>query len=221
VWAEDEKDTPASVLVKYKYPNGKNGDIDHFLITNLTIPEPLTDGWMKGEVPTEFCDEIAMVVLPHHNLLKAGSLFDLGRDPAMQFLMRTNRIVQAQMKMNEINQYKETYRNLRTIPDLTLKNAITLYYEELRQARHEIYESLLANHEAEGKWVSEQTAFRIVRSRYKDARYQAHFSWLGGMHLDIYIPSRKAAIEYQGKQHFEPVEFFGMQGRECFAVCTA
>ena len=37
--------------------------------------------------------------------------------------------------------------------------------------------------------------------------YQAE--WLRGQRLDIYIPSLKAAIEYQGKQHTEAVEFFG------------
>lgn len=33
----------------------------------------------------------------------------------------------------------------------------------------------------------------------------------GQMSYDVYISELKVAIEYQGKQHFEPVEFFGGQ----------
>ncbi|MFQ5448359.1 MAG: hypothetical protein ACE5FF_15650 [Saprospiraceae bacterium] len=38
--------------------------------------------------------------------------------------------------------------------------------------------------------------------------------WLGRQRLDIYIYRLKVAIEYQGKQHDVPVEFFG--GQEAF-----
>lgn len=34
-------------------------------------------------------------------------------------------------------------------------------------------------------------------------------SWLNGKSIDIYVPSLKIGIEYQGIQHFEPVEYFG------------
>ena len=29
------------------------------------------------------------------------------------------------------------------------------------------------------------------------------------MSIDIYLPSKKIGIEYQGKQHFKMIEFFG------------
>lgn len=41
-----------------------------------------------------------------------------------------------------------------------------------------------------------------IISQYKD-------TWLNGQTLDIYIPSKKIGIEYQGIQHFRPVKFFG------------
>jgi len=37
---------------------------------------------------------------------------------------------------------------------------------------------------------------------------------LSRQHFDIWLPNWKIAIEYHGKQHFEPVEFFG--GKEAF-----
>jgi hypothetical protein len=33
--------------------------------------------------------------------------------------------------------------------------------------------------------------------------------WLGRQHFDIWIPEAKIAIEYQGRQHDEPIEYFG------------
>ena len=44
---------------------------------------------------------------------------------------------------------------------------------------------------------------------YPDAIFQYRDQWLGYLSLDIYIPSLKAAIEYQGQQHYEPVSHFG------------
>ena len=41
-----------------------------------------------------------------------------------------------------------------------------------------------------------------IISQYKE-------DWLSGQTLDIYIPSKKIGIEYQGIQHFKPVKYFG------------
>lgn len=62
-----------------------------------------------------------------------------------------------------------------------------------------------------------------VIDQYKD-------TWLGGQTLDIYIPSKKIGIEYQGVQHFKPVKFFGgvkkyeytkMKDKEKYDKCKA
>ena len=39
-------------------------------------------------------------------------------------------------------------------------------------------------------------------------------SWLGRQSLDFYLPEYSVAIECQGIQHFEPIEFFG--GKKAF-----
>ena len=64
------------------------------------------------------------------------------------------------------------------------------------------------------KWKSETQLFKIVKSLYPDTIYQYRDSWLGLQSLDIYIPSLKIGIEYQGKQHYEPIDIFG--GEEHF-----
>ena len=60
-------------------------------------------------------------------------------------------------------------------------------------------------------WVSEVALYDLVRSRYPDAIHQWRPSFLGLQSVDIYLPSEKIAIEYQGQQHFQAVELFGGQ----------
>jgi hypothetical protein len=38
---------------------------------------------------------------------------------------------------------------------------------------------------------------------------QASPVWLGALRYDAYMPDLRLAVEYQGKQHFESVDFFG------------
>ena len=59
------------------------------------------------------------------------------------------------------------------------------------------------------KWKNESNLFVIVAKEYPDAIYQYHCDWLGLQSLDICIPSLKIGIEYQGEQHFRPIDFFG------------
>ena len=59
------------------------------------------------------------------------------------------------------------------------------------------------------KWKHELTLFHAVRSRYPDTLYQHRPGWLGRQSLDLFIPSLQTAIEYQGIQHYRPVDFFG------------
>lgn len=33
--------------------------------------------------------------------------------------------------------------------------------------------------------------------------------WLKRQHLDFFLPDYNVAIEYQGEQHFYPIEYFG------------
>lgn len=67
----------------------------------------------------------------------------------------------------------------------------------------------------ENKWKSEQLVYELVKQLYPNKsvfyQYRPDFLRFGNRQLsyDIYIPSEKIAFEYQGRQHFEPVDFFG------------
>ena len=65
------------------------------------------------------------------------------------------------------------------------------------------------------RWKTEELVYNIVKKLYRQYKviYQYHPYYLktakGSMSYDVYICGLKIAIEYQGKQHFEPVEYFG------------
>ena len=59
------------------------------------------------------------------------------------------------------------------------------------------------------KYYSQANLFNLVKETYDDAIYQYHTQWLDKQSLDIYIPSLKVAIEYQGQQHYKSVRYFG------------
>lgn len=64
------------------------------------------------------------------------------------------------------------------------------------------------------RWKSEFQLFLLTKYFFPDAIYQYHDYWLGQQSIDIYIPSEKLGIEYQGIQHYQPVKLFG--GEEGF-----
>lgn len=60
-------------------------------------------------------------------------------------------------------------------------------------------------------WISETELYYNIKSYYKNIEVIQHGKpdWLGRQHFDVWIPSLKIAIEYQGKQHDKPIDFFG------------
>mgnify|MGYP000645730718 CR=1 FL=1 len=62
-------------------------------------------------------------------------------------------------------------------------------------------------------WISETELFYKISNYFKEDEVIHHASpkWLGRQHLDIYLPKLNIGIEYQGAQHYEPIEFFGGQ----------
>lgn len=60
-------------------------------------------------------------------------------------------------------------------------------------------------------WISETTLYKNLQELFPEIEVIHHGKpkWLGRMHLDVYIPSLNVAFEYQGKQHYTAVEYFG------------
>lgn len=88
------------------------------------------------------------------------------------------------------------------------------YYKEMKEKYQEIKQKLILEGIIKTTWISELELFKLVFKYYPTSIYQYRVKWLGAQSLDIYIPELKTAIEYQGIQHYEPIEHFG--GEESF-----
>lgn len=60
-------------------------------------------------------------------------------------------------------------------------------------------------------WVSEVLLLRTLRDAFpgRQVQHQGRPGWLGAQSLDIYFPDEQIGVEFQGKQHSEPVARFG------------
>ncbi len=90
---------------------------------------------------------------------------------------------------------------------------IELVEEILREAENLLRENHDLPRIGEG-WISEMQLYNLVKTIFPEAQHHATPEWLRPLHLDVFVPSKKLAFEYQGKQHFEPIEFFG--GEDAF-----
>lgn len=81
--------------------------------------------------------------------------------------------------------------------------------DEVKKYKSDIYNYLVQTGEINSKWVSENEMYRIIKLMYQDAIFQYYAPWLGRQSYDAFIPSEKIAFEYQGIQHYEPIDFFG------------
>lgn len=94
-----------------------------------------------------------------------------------------------------------------------IPETIDLYIEyRSREVGKVIREYLNENVEYfKDRWVAEHKLFSDLVNRYPNMEMYRHhtFDWLGQQHVDIYIPKYRIAIERQGIQHYESVDFFG------------
>jgi hypothetical protein len=103
-------------------------------------------------------------------------------------------------------EYWETVRlNRTTSPDYTKR-----LFDVHRAAENRVREAVGKNLIGLG-WATEAQVYYMVQSLFPDEPvvHQGSPSWLGWMRFDVYLPLRKVAIEYQGIQHFKPIDYFG------------
>jgi hypothetical protein len=81
-----------------------------------------------------------------------------------------------------------------------------------REAENRVRNQLGIPKVGEG-WISETKLFYEIKQAFPNEEVLQHASpwWLERQHLDIFLPARKVAIEYQGVQHNRPVDYFGGQ----------
>ena len=196
-----------TIEYRYHYPNDRRGDIDHYFAGLCYEPESC--GKEEYRIRIRRRDYPLIEVLAMTKGLLFTRYDSMKEEPAIQFLLQVHRIAQIEYRMYQVNYYKEEYRSLRSIPDPQLKKLLQKYHKDLKDRTDAVYEHLIAEGQTNPRWKSEQKAYAIVLKYYPDAKFQYQADFLFSQRLDIYIPSAHTAIEYQGRQHYEPVEFFG------------
>lgn len=91
-----------------------------------------------------------------------------------------------------------------------------LYYymwEGERNSKYEkIYREIILKLAEKGliskRWKSEFSLYLLVKSYFPNTEYQYRDQWLEKQSLDIYVPELRVGFEYQGLQHYQPIEIF-------------
>ena len=218
VWETFDKNTPFQIRYQFEYPNGKNGDIDMYIATQCGEVSQLDEMHYSALLKTIYKDELLLLV-PFY-------VTNVTRSEIKQFLYEYNVGHKLRQYCDDVfslgfnaSSSSDTEEIIKERNDnLKIRQhgieVANRYMEKVRLCRNKLYEGIITQGRTSGKWVSEKKAYQIVKSIFPDAVYQYHAAWLGSQSLDIYIPSLKTGIEYQGIQHFNPISYFG--GNEGF-----
>jgi hypothetical protein len=62
-----------------------------------------------------------------------------------------------------------------------------------------------------GSLYSEKFLFESLKIQFPELKIKSQYSpkWLGRQRIDIFVVEINLAIEYNGKQHYYPIDFFG------------
>lgn len=213
IWKKEDDDYPSEVCFDFVYPNGKHGDIDMYLGTKYGITEQSSSITFNEKISTKYKDIIELMVM-FYNVQFSQNVLKINRnndDTVLEFLRKYHNIVM----LDKLYMLASPGRNLTAlIKNPTMSKAYDIIhnkYVELKKRRSEIYQELIVQRKTTSKWKSEQQLYCMVREFYADAIFQYQTEWLGRQSLDIYIPSLKVGIEYQGQQHYQPVSLFGKE----------
>lgn len=213
-WEKADSKMPDSLVFKFKYPDGKQGDIDYYLATEYGQIEKIGSIEYSATISTEYKDQISLMLYCYYPSLQIDDSFD--RKEIAQFLNTYNKshILRLLCDVCISLPYRDEFRGFpSTFQYHPLRNMgrdlAAQYIERIRKRRSEIYSFLVSQKRTTGKWASEQKLYAMVKAIYEDSIYQYKADWLGLQSIDIFIPCLKIAIEYQGIQHYEPVSIFG------------
>ena len=95
------------------------------------------------------------------------------------------------------------------LSDGVFTKILKYFRNHIKVRANKYYEAMINECRVPSKWGHEVRLFMLTRHFVPDAVYQFRAHWLEEQSLDIYLPSQKIGIEYQGKQHYVPIDFFG------------
>lgn len=212
LWVDTES-LPNILEFEYVFPNGKQGDIVKYIFDEYGENTKVSGLIWNGKIEKKYVFMLDMLYPISESCgYKIKTTSD---DPNFFDIFKHHVPTKIEDKLTElINDRKINIfidKEFREIQAIVLK-----YRKAQKQRRTEIYSQLVLQGKTSPKWKTEAQLFALVSSIYPDAIYQYRADWLRRQSFDIYIPSHKIGIEYQGRQHYEPIEHFG--GEEHFIL---
>ncbi len=205
----DKKDMDTVLLMYHLlYTNASEEVFGGYSLYDYSIPWYQTHLWEEGSV-------LRSPYLPDRIAKYQGNL-PWHFNPAKTVYVRRN--IEHILTCGYFSSELDFFRNLTEIvmpffqwwyQDLVLYEEKDGIKTNWRLERTKIRTKLTAEGIIKPKWKHELSLFYAIREKYPDTLYQYRPEWLGRQSLDLYIPSLRTAIEYQGIQHYYPVEFFG------------
>lgn len=204
-WLDNEF-LPDYFEFNYLYPNGLNGDIVHYLLEEYGETVQVAATLWHGKIANE-----------HKTMLEifTSSTLHISSDDSFQKIFEYHIPTIISARRSVLNQTKLAWIGRFN----TWREKYYQYKIGQQEKKTILYGRLVNEGRTSPKWKSEAQLYAIVSNLYPDAIYQYRTSWLGMQSLDIYIPSISVGIEYQGIQHYKPIERFG--GEEHFKIQKA
>ena len=207
----DTESLPDILEFEYIFPNGKQGDIFKYIFDEYGENTKVSGLIWNGKIEKKYV--FMFDVLYPISETCGYKVKTISDDPRFFDVFKHHIPTILDDKLTElVNNRKANVFNDKGFREI---QAIVLKYRKLQtQRRTEIYSQLVLQGKTSPKWKTEAQLFALVSGFYPDAIYQYRAEWLNRQSLDVYIPSLKIGIEYQGMQHYEPIEYFG--GEEHF-----
>lgn len=195
-----------SVSFYFTYPNGKHGDIDKYICEKYGLVSQIGEFVFQALISTDHYEKIELLSESYaDNKLLSG----YENDEISSFLSKHS----VMHRLSYLASMAHVFQ-MPTNKHLLIDRNMTIYRTFIREKRTEIYNALAGENKTTRRWTSEQLLFHIIKGIYPDAIFQFKSKWLGHQSLDIFVPSKNFGIEYQGLQHYQPVDLFG--GKEQF-----
>lgn len=211
----DEESMPKQIRYYFTHPAGKQADVDMYICENCGTVEEIGDFLYLATIPSDCREELVALVgntwigneyrellkdkYPKDEIRRVVSNADLS-----DFLARHHLFFKYK-RLSTVLRYMTTF----SLNPQEEDRELLPYEPKTKTYRNEIYDKVVYEGKSSGRWTSEQSLYRLVKTFFPDATYQYHASWLGAQSIDVYVPSIQVGLEYQGVQHYEEVEIFG------------
>ena len=194
------------------------GILYHFLITSITDEHNLEHygiGYTTNSVYKLFLKICKELLNSNYNSINCngvnGLLYRESKDFLQTFLSQkgTPKI----KRLEENISYFVIDKYIKTDSDLT--NTYSTLLQEIQSTTKYTHLERGYYKKPQNRWKTEEMVYNIIHNLY--GNYQVIYQYRpfflktpkGQLSYDIYICGLKIAIEYQGQQHFYPVEYFG------------